>query len=67
MNLQVEIDSLRGKLSEEEIGHKKLQEQLLIEKLKRVMVDVDINHHNEEVIRGICSLLFFYLTPFASS
>jgi hypothetical protein len=52
LNLQVEIDSLRGKLSEEEISHKKLQEQLLIEKLKRVMVDVDINDHNEEVIRG---------------
>ena len=53
MNFQVEIDSLRGKLSEAETTNKKLQEQLLVEKLKRVITDVDVNHHSEEIIKGI--------------
>ncbi|CAF1115190.1 unnamed protein product [Rotaria sordida] len=52
-NLQVEIDSLRVKLSEEEIAHKKIQEQLLVDKLKHVRTDEDLDHHREEIIKDL--------------
>ena len=55
----MEIDSLRGKLSDEETQHKKIQEQLLVEKLKRVVSNIDVNHHSEEIIKG-------YISPFIS-
>jgi len=48
----MEIDSLRGKLAEEEIEHKKLQEQLLVEKLKRTMTDLDMDNRSDEIIKG---------------
>lgn len=57
LNLQVEIDSLRGQLSEEETAHKKLQEQLLMEKLKRAFTNIEIDHHSAEIIKGISSSL----------
>ncbi|CAF4430484.1 unnamed protein product, partial [Rotaria sp. Silwood2] len=53
LNLQVEIDSLRGKLSEEENAHKKIQEQLLVDKLKHVRTDEDLDHHSEEIIKDL--------------
>ncbi len=57
LNLQVEIDSLRSKLIEEEITNKKLQEQFLTEKLKRFgthnATDEDIRNDNQEIIKGI--------------
>jgi len=52
VNLKMEIDSLRGKLAEEEIEHKKLQEQLLVEKLKRTMTDLDMDNRSDEIIKG---------------
>jgi hypothetical protein len=59
----VEIDSLRSKLIEEEISHKKLQEQFLAEKLKRVgtqnATEEEIKNDNQEIIKGI--------SPFFSS
>jgi len=48
----MEIDSLRVKLAEEEIEHKKLQEQLLVEKLKRTMTDLDMDNRSDEIIKG---------------
>ncbi|CAF4628355.1 unnamed protein product, partial [Rotaria sp. Silwood2] len=47
------IDSLRGKLSEEENAHKKIQEQLLVDKLKHVRTDEDLDHHSEEIIKDL--------------
>lgn len=52
VNLKMEIDSLRVKLAEEEIEHKKLQEQLLVEKLKRTMTDLDMDNRSDEIIKG---------------
>lgn len=52
----MEIDSLRGKLSDEETKHKKIQEELLVEKLKRVASNIDANHHREEIIKGLLIL-----------
>ncbi|CAF5214926.1 unnamed protein product, partial [Rotaria magnacalcarata] len=49
----VEIDSLRAKLSEEEMAHKKIQEQLLVDKLKHVRTDEDLDHHSEEIIKDL--------------
>ncbi len=69
LNLQVEIDTLRSKLTEEELSHKKLHEQFLAEKLKRVgthnPTDEDIKNDNQEIIKGsfyhlfISSLMLF--------
>ncbi|CAM4791193.1 unnamed protein product [Rotaria magnacalcarata] len=53
LNLQVEIDSLRAKLSEEEMAHKKIQEQLLVDKLKHVRTDEDLDHRSEEIIKDL--------------
>ncbi|CAF3958209.1 unnamed protein product [Rotaria sp. Silwood2] len=57
VNLQVEIDSLRSKLIEEEIRHQKLQEQFLVEKLKRVgtqnSTDDDIKHDSQEIVKDL--------------
>ncbi|CAF3673868.1 unnamed protein product [Rotaria socialis] len=53
LNLQVEIDHLRAKLSEEEMAHKKIQEQLLVDKLKHVRTDEDLDHHREEIIKDL--------------
>ncbi|CAF4435419.1 unnamed protein product, partial [Adineta steineri] len=53
LNLQVDIDSLRAKLSGEEIAHKKYQEQILAEKLKRTGNDEDINHSSQEIIKDL--------------
>ncbi|CAF3587436.1 unnamed protein product [Rotaria sordida] len=57
VNLQVEIDSLRSKLIEEEIRHQKLQEQFLVEKLKRSgtqnSTDDDIKHDSQEIIKDL--------------
>ncbi|CAF4447695.1 unnamed protein product, partial [Rotaria magnacalcarata] len=57
LNLQVEIDSLRSKLIEEEIRHQKLQDQFLVEKLKRAgthnLTDDDLKHDGQEIVRGI--------------
>ena len=56
LNYQVEIDSLRAKLIEEEAALQKLQEQILVEKLKRVTTphatDEEIRNGNQEMIRG---------------
>ncbi|CAF4469252.1 unnamed protein product, partial [Rotaria magnacalcarata] len=49
----VEIDSLRAKLSEEEMAHKKIQEQLLVDKLKHVRTDEDLDHRSEEIIKDL--------------
>ncbi|CAF3765049.1 unnamed protein product [Rotaria sp. Silwood1] len=61
VNLQVEIDSLRSKLIEEELRQQKLQEQFLVEKLKRAgtlnSTDADIKHDSQEIIKGIYYLL----------
>ncbi len=63
LNLQVEIDSLRSKLNEEETALKKLQEQSLVDKLKRVgthnATDEEIKNGSQEIIKGIPSILFF--------
>jgi chromosome segregation ATPase len=57
LNLQVEIDTLRSKLTEEELSHKKLHEQFLAEKLKRVgthnPTDEDIKNDNQEIIKEL--------------
>ncbi|CAF5026351.1 unnamed protein product, partial [Rotaria sp. Silwood1] len=53
LKLQVEIDSLRVKLSEEENAHKKIQEQLLVDKLKHVRTDEDLDHHSDEIIKDL--------------
>ncbi len=64
LNLQVEFDSLRSKLIEEEIAHKKLQEQFLSDKLKRVgthnATDEDIKNDNQEIIKGIYLIFNFF-------
>ena len=55
----MEIDSLRSKFMEEEMTHKKLQEQFLSEKLKRVGTQnssaEEIRNDSQELIRGIFS------------
>ncbi|CAF3799316.1 unnamed protein product [Rotaria magnacalcarata] len=57
LNLQVEIDSLRSKLIEEEIRHQKLQDQFLVEKLKRAgthnLTDDDLKHDGQEIVRDL--------------
>ncbi|CAF4771522.1 unnamed protein product, partial [Rotaria sp. Silwood1] len=57
VNLQVEIDSLRSKLIEEELRQQKLQEQFLVEKLKRAgtlnSTDADIKHDSQEIIKDL--------------
>ena len=59
LNFQVEIDTLRAKLIEEETTHQKLQEQFLVEKLKRVntpnATDEEIKNDSQEIIKGPCS------------
>ena len=55
------MDSLRAKLFEEETVHKKVQEQLLLEKLTCNQTDEAINHHSEEIIKGIPSIFYFLL------
>lgn len=63
VNLQVEIDSLRGKLSDEETRHKKAHEQLLVEKLKHATTVAHVDHHSEEIIKGSISFpwsLYFF-------
>lgn len=54
----MEIDSLRSKLIEEEVSHKKLQEQFLVEKLKRAgthnATEEEIKNDSQEIIRGTC-------------
>ncbi len=71
LNLQVEFDSLRSKLIEEEIAHKKLQEQFLSDKLKRVgtrnATDEDIKNDNQEIIKGIYLIFNFFSNFFSSS
>ena len=37
------------------MAHKKIQEQLLVDKLKHVRTDEDFDHHSEEIIKGISS------------
>jgi hypothetical protein len=53
----MENDSLRSKLIEEELSNKKLQEQFLAEKLKRVgthnATDEEIKNDSQEIIKGI--------------
>lgn len=60
----MELESLRSKLTEEEIAHKKVQEQFLVEKLKRVSTpnatEEEIKNDSQEIIKG--SLLFSLLT-----
>lgn len=34
------------------MAHKKIQEQLLVDKLKHVRKDEDIQYHREEIIKG---------------
>lgn len=65
----MEIDSLRGKLSDEETRHKKTHEQLLVEKLKRVSSDANVNHHSEQIIKGFIRCVFFlsHLSSFLRS
>ncbi|CAF1596153.1 unnamed protein product, partial [Adineta ricciae] len=57
LNLQVEIDSLRSKLIEEEVSHQKLQEQFLVEKLKRAgtqyATDEEIKNDSHEMIKDL--------------
>lgn len=66
----MEFDSLRSKFMEEEMAHKKLQEQFLSEKLKRVGTQnssaEEIRNDSQELIRGtfpssLPSILFFPL------
>ncbi|CAF3239932.1 unnamed protein product [Rotaria sp. Silwood2] len=63
LNFQVEIDSLRAKLIEEELQHQNLQEQFCIEKLKHVTpqnsIEDDIKLNSQEIIKGIYSCCFF--------
>ncbi len=67
----MEIDSLRSKLIDEEISHKKLQEQFLAEKLKRVgtqnATEEEIKNDNQEIIKGIPSNSSSPPTPHPSS
>ncbi|UJR14847.1 hypothetical protein I4U23_001832 [Adineta vaga] len=53
LNLEVDIESLRAKLSVEENAHKKYQEQILVEKLKRAGHDEEIEHGSEEIIKDL--------------
>ena len=52
MTLEVDLNALRAKLSEEEAAHKKFQEQILIEKLNRAGNSEEINHRSDEIIKG---------------
>lgn len=61
----MELESLRSKLTEEEIAHKKVQEQFLVEKLKRVSTpnatEEEIKNDSQEIIKGL-----FYSFRFVS-
>lgn len=64
----MEIDSLRSKLLEEEISHKKLQEQFLTEKLKRVGTqnssEEEIKNDSQEIVRGNILSSSSFIIPF---
>ena len=57
----MEIDSLRSKLSEEELAHNKLQDQFLVEKLKRAHIpnanNDDMKIDSQEIIKGKSKLV----------
>jgi hypothetical protein len=60
----VEIDSLRSKLIEEELAHNKLQDQFLVEKLKRAHIpnanNDDIKIDSQEIIKGRLNLVVLF-------
>ncbi|CAF1430443.1 unnamed protein product [Adineta ricciae] len=53
LTLEVDLNALRVKLSEEEAAHKKFQEQILVEKLNRAGNDEEINHRSDEIIKDL--------------
>jgi Fe-S-cluster formation regulator IscX/YfhJ len=69
----VELESIRAKFIDEEHAHKKLQEQYLAEKLKRVNIpnatDEEIKNDSHELIKGrqnvnLFILFYFFLSFF---